>query len=942
MKRSLCLLVCFVLVAAMLTSCDVISSIFGRGDETTFADVWSSDATGHWHAAVSGNMEEVADFAAHADGNNDGKCDVCEYVMEEKEDTPPACTTHVDADKNGKCDKCGATVKVEEEEDEPCTEHVDADNNGKCDSCGADVQPAAPAVPALVIGANNVNVTAADIEAGAVNYTLTVETAGTYTFVTDNFAARVFDAENTLLGTGIVALEPGEYSVALVTFNVPEAGTYVVNLNFTASEGEGEGGGDVNVGTTLAVGPNIVVLTDAEIEADTATRPLTIAEAGTYQFNSSVFVSGITDSEGNDIERNSDYTFTLAEGDYTVTFSLFATFEIAAGTENELNIVAAGEPEVEPIYLYNGANTIPVTDDDIAAGFVSTIYYSYADGNFKFYSDIFAVTVKTEDGEVLTPVDGYVTLASWTAYTVELSTSLITEAGDYVVNVEYDAPEGSQENPIVLEELGSYVAEGVESYGAMWYSYVPSEDGTLNVTINNDNEAYIGAVTAVFGFESVGSLQVIAGRTYYIQIYNETLEAADINFTVAFTAGEIVRDGSMNIPYELPMGDVSVSLEWGNVYYMFVADEAGTLTITTTDTNYAWQFPTWNTDSIYDATLTIDVVAGDIVYLSVGTENWQADTIDFNVSFEGEAVITGTTYLGYDLWGNQTLTVLVGENVKYVVFTYNHPKWGPSSATYAYDVVNGAMVLYDEEGNTLNPMAGYVTLTDGVPTGAGYNGTNYSFTAPNVLGTEGNPYPLEADNTCEFNGGNSLVFYTYTAEAAGTLTVNVTCYDYFFAVVSNGMIDPLDSTVTTYTFNLAAGETIVIGVATASYSAGNVTFTSSFEASSTGEGEEGGDVAASIVSGTYEGAHSSGRNYRLVVDAEAGTMVVIKSNLNTGSLDTDAIQHDYTYTYVDGVFTPTQTSGTTTSLILTVAANGVPTMMTFGTNEDILLTAVEA
>ena len=42
-------------------------------------DVWSTDADNHWHECT--RCEEQLDKAPHADANNDGKCDVCDYAM---------------------------------------------------------------------------------------------------------------------------------------------------------------------------------------------------------------------------------------------------------------------------------------------------------------------------------------------------------------------------------------------------------------------------------------------------------------------------------------------------------------------------------------------------------------------------------------------------------------------------------------------------------------------------------------------------------------------------------------------------------------------------------------------------------------------------------------------------------------------------------------------
>lgn len=71
---------------------DTVIAALGHEYETT----WTTDETNHWHECVRGDSEQ--DKAAHADGNADGKCDVCGYEMQSE--TPDVeyedVTTNVD------------------------------------------------------------------------------------------------------------------------------------------------------------------------------------------------------------------------------------------------------------------------------------------------------------------------------------------------------------------------------------------------------------------------------------------------------------------------------------------------------------------------------------------------------------------------------------------------------------------------------------------------------------------------------------------------------------------------------------------------------------------------------------------------------------------------------------------------------------------------------
>ncbi len=126
--------------------CDTCGLDFS-GCEHTFADEWKTDVTYHWHAATCAHLGATSGMEQHADADENGKCDVCEYLMCE----------HIDYDLDGECDICGyfdpdhthdystevgsdvtghwfiatchpgATSAVEE--------HKDEDNNGVCDVC---------------------------------------------------------------------------------------------------------------------------------------------------------------------------------------------------------------------------------------------------------------------------------------------------------------------------------------------------------------------------------------------------------------------------------------------------------------------------------------------------------------------------------------------------------------------------------------------------------------------------------------------------------------------------------------------------------------------------------------------------------------------------------------------------------------------------------------
>ncbi len=112
-------------------ACDADCNVCGYERSVThdFTGVWQKDADGHWHECTGCEGEEL-DKAAHNDGNSDGSCDACGYTMTV---TPPP-HTHAHGstwvtDANEHWNECACGDKANK------AAHADSDNNGKCDAC---------------------------------------------------------------------------------------------------------------------------------------------------------------------------------------------------------------------------------------------------------------------------------------------------------------------------------------------------------------------------------------------------------------------------------------------------------------------------------------------------------------------------------------------------------------------------------------------------------------------------------------------------------------------------------------------------------------------------------------------------------------------------------------------------------------------------------------
>ncbi|MBQ8341485.1 MAG: hypothetical protein IJY22_03800 [Clostridia bacterium] len=156
---------------------------------------------------------------------------------------------------------------------------------------------------------------------------------------------------------------------------------------------------------------NVVYISPAEMTADTASRPFTVTEAGNYKFAANnLFVGSVTDSTGTAVTKNDDLTYTLAVGEYTVTFTMLKTFGAYANSALNLNVIFTPVAEEEEggeveeitgqvtyyaehaggrkllVTIDTEAGTMTITRSDLSGSFgtggqsITEYTYAYADG----------------------------------------------------------------------------------------------------------------------------------------------------------------------------------------------------------------------------------------------------------------------------------------------------------------------------------------------------------------------------------------------------------------------------------------------------------------------------------------------------------------------------------------------------------------------------------
>lgn len=106
-------------------ACDVCP--WNDGCAHAYSTLWSMDGTHHWHDVTCAHTIAPADKGEHVDENDDGVCDVCEYL--DHEHTYDETVWVYDKNHHWHAANCGCTLRANQ------SAHVDENNDGACDLC---------------------------------------------------------------------------------------------------------------------------------------------------------------------------------------------------------------------------------------------------------------------------------------------------------------------------------------------------------------------------------------------------------------------------------------------------------------------------------------------------------------------------------------------------------------------------------------------------------------------------------------------------------------------------------------------------------------------------------------------------------------------------------------------------------------------------------------
>ena len=134
---------------------------------------------------------------------------------------------------------------------------------------------------------------------------------------------------------------------------------------------------DVNYETVIVIGGNTLYFSAEEIAANAASRTANITVAGNYKFASgNLFVASVVDANGNTLTKNDDYSYTLAEGEYTVNFGMLSMFGVSADSACTLSVEE----------VVSGGDVGGGDDGDDGEGSYTEPYDSLKDSLYGFYT----------------------------------------------------------------------------------------------------------------------------------------------------------------------------------------------------------------------------------------------------------------------------------------------------------------------------------------------------------------------------------------------------------------------------------------------------------------------------------------------------------------------------------------------------------------------------
>ena len=746
--------------------------------------------------------------------------------------------------------------------------------------------PSVPAGPLdtdaseLVIGPNTITVAADDIDAGAIEYTIVVTAAGTFTASSNDLGARFTNANNEIVGFGQVYLQPGTYTVAVLCASVETAGDYTLTLSYEAPSADEDEEGTQDNPIVIETLPTTITLAGEfdKYYSFTATEDCSVIVA----HNGEGYLSLDVSSNGSAFlkagetvvinlwaygEADDSFVYEITLGEYAeegeqsrpITFSQDNSFTCAYPGGNDVDKFVWYRANI-----YNSGYFVITFTDRVNAKVGTNL------------DNLVAITDATTKVEVASGDTLYLAIQSFDLAEAEITFETAWEWAPGTSDNPYDAVNGDNSADIPAGSDGVY------------FNYTPAANGTITVNFSNITFNYYSSETYWWAEATNGAtFDVIAGVDFRIQIYGWAEDATNVSFNIAFEekaaaeiTGDLVRTETIVTP-----GNYATSTEveytaTGEGYYTFnvIGKDPSTWFQMYDAADDSWpqytDFPFiveaaegdvikfrlygWSDDeSIVGTEVTVEIyyeaaeIGGDDEGGSATTEGTEEDPIVLNGAgnYTAEVAASGSVCYTYTNSSDAAVSFLLSiEGSNYYV-SYGMYGFALLDNTLSYGAPNPTNVIVPAGATLYIKVETYNMAADTI---------NFSLTTEggeesNGTGERNDPYIISesGEYTAEV-AAEGEVCYTYTN--SGNSAVNVTLHfqgsNYYVNYGTHNFL-LLDQMLTpgapVPTVTIAVGSTLYLSVATNDMAADTINFTVTIETSS--DSGNGAGAANALVLG---------------------------------------------------------------------------------------------
>ncbi len=828
--------------------------------EHTFAEGYTADCTNHWHAADCGhvvdpNQSALLDktaFGKHEDNDEDGKCDVCNYIIEDLHNHYFSTEWTSDGEYHWHAALCEHQVEVADK----AAHEINA--AGYCTVCDAKIK---------------------DIDRTDILAVLNAAIANNYKVISGNviFNEIVYDTPTELLdkGTDEVFFVLGKEDSYILLKNYDENDNFIggeqqyyetlengemfgimvpigsIDLRQTSADAVKLNGYNYTPGSILAAGYD-----------DTSTLAQTIANLYDLMTNSNDVKDVVTNYD----PKTGKYSFSFeylsvnateqspsdgSGGESVMDYQVYVYFVDVEFTVNDDFVIDLCNFSVESYRNWEMDTDItydPETNTYEMLSTASPTYYVYEVSQTSGERTFTTIYPKAS----LMPVDFELFFVTETDYNagqmyVKDETPIVDIDGDGIVDLEL-----TKETFIRLH-IGNVIPSSAIP------SFMDMEDFEV-ICENLDEGNGLLWGTGLFqdptfsGFMDCISFRTSSSSGKYLITIRFGQVTKKVCVTIPGTPTIVVPDDTDDTKY------VQVTTPWGfEDQYTFTAKESGTYTFTL-PAGLGFVFENADTpeydpfDPVYsdnnEHTVVFELAQGESVSFFVGAE--EKGVFAIGVAFEAGEVGGGDDDQGGTVTPPAEINIIgtyKGGNVTVVIDETNVTFTSDGYNTVAqYEIVDGAVVLYQADGTIWGSFILAVNLTNGAVTSIVYNGRNINVTVADDDNTGD-------DNTGDDNTGdeneieisgmyiaNGYQLYFLHTDDKNLLNIYGTGFDLYFTYIVTENLDGTYAIIPTYYArpDFESGtdmvETIENEVFIAEYDGAVWTFQND------GSGDEGGDT----------------------------------------------------------------------------------------------------